>query len=151
MEKRGKGLTKVVGAALIFFTLISTAVVVVAKSCHEEQKPVVAAAAITHASHGDHAHTAPANSGKTSAPAQGVLNSGLISDICTGIFYLVLSDICTGIFYLVLFLGGRFFLKSRFNSFRDKVAVFKSSDVFNRPKVALNLTLSLPQLGICRI
>jgi hypothetical protein len=139
MEKRGKGLTKVVGAALIFFTLISTAVVVVAKSCHEEQKPVVAAAAITHASHGDHAHTAPANSGKTSAPAQGVLNSGLISDICTGIFY------------LVLFLGGRFFLKSRFNSFRDKVAVFKSSDVFNRPKVALNLTLSLPQLGICRI
>ncbi len=139
MEKRGKGLTKVVGAALIFFTLISTAVVVVAKSCHEEQKPVVAAAAITHASHGDHAHTAPANSGKTSAPAQGVLNSGLISDICTGIFY------------LVLFLGGRFFLRSRFNSFRDKVAVFKSSDVFNRPKVALNLTLSLPQLGICRI
>lgn len=139
MEKRGKGLTKVVGAALIFFTLISTAVVVVAKSCHEEQKPVVAAAAITHASHGDHAHTAPANSGKSSAPAQGVLNSGLISDICTGIFY------------LVLFLGGRFFLKSRFNSFRDKVAVFKSSDVFNRPKVALNLTLSLPQLGICRI
>ncbi len=139
MEKRGKGLTKVVGAALIFFTLISTAVVVVAKSCHEEQKPVVAAAAITHASHGEHAHTAPANSGKTSAPAQGVLNSGLISDICTGIFY------------LVLFLGGRFFLKSRFNSFRDKVAVFKSSDVFNRPKVALNLTLSLPQLGICRI
>jgi hypothetical protein len=139
MEKRGKGLTKVVGAALIFFTLISTAVVVVAKSCHEEQKPVVAAAAITHASHGDHAHTAPANSGKTSAPAQGILNSGLISDICTGIFY------------LVLFLGGRFFLRSRFNSFRDKVAVFKSSDVFNRPKVALNLTLSLPQLGICRI
>lgn len=138
MEKRGKGLTKVVGAALIFFTLISTAVVV-AKSCHEEQKLVVAAAAITHASHGDHAHTAPANSGKSSAPAQGVLNSGLISDICTGIFY------------LVLFLGGRFFLKSRFNSFRDKVAVFKSSDVFNRPKVALNLTLSLPQLGICRI
>ena len=139
MEKRGKGLTKVVGAALIFFTLISTAVVVVAKSCHEEQKPVVAAAAITHASHGDHAHTAPANSGKTSAPAQGILNSGLISDICTGIFY------------LVLFLGGRFFLRSRFNSFRDKVAGFKSSDVFNRPKVALNLTLSLPQLGICRI
>jgi hypothetical protein len=139
MEKRGKGLTKVVGAALIFFTLISTAVVVVAKSCHEEPKPVVAAAAITHASHGDHAHTAPANTGKSSAPAQGVLNSGLISDICTGIFY------------LVLFLGGRFFLKSRFNSFRDKVAVFKSSDVFNRPKVALNLTLSLPQLGICRI
>ena len=138
MEKRGKGLTKVVGAALIFFTLISTAVVV-AKSCHEEQKLVVAAAAITHTSHGDHAHTAPANSGKSSAPAQGVLNSGLISDICTGIFY------------LVLFLGGRFFLKSRFNSFRDKVAVFKSSGVFNRPKVALNLTLSLPQLGICRI
>ena len=139
MEKRGKGLTKVVGAALIFLTLISTAVVVVAKSCHEEQMPVAAAAIITHASHGDHIHTAPANSGKSSAPAQGVLNSGLISDICAGIFY------------LVLFLGGRFFLKSRFNSFRDKVAVFKSSGVFNRPKVALNLTLSLPQLGICRI
>ena len=139
MEKRGKGLTKVVGAALIFFTLISTAVVVVAKSCHEEQKPVVAAAAITHASHGDHAHTAPANSGKTSAPAQGVLNSGLISDICTGIFY------------LVLFLGGRFLLKNRFNSFRDKVAVFKSRHIFIRPKVVLNLTLSLPQLGISRI
>lgn len=138
MEKRGKGLTKVVGAALIFFTLISTAVVV-AKSCHEEQIPVAAAVVITHASHGDHVHTAPANPGKSSAPAQGVLNSGLISDICTGIFY------------LVLFLGGRFFLKSRFNSFRDKVAVFKSSHEFNRPKVVLNLTLSLPQLGICRI
>ena len=136
MENRGRALTRVVGAALIFLTLAST-VVVVAKSCHAEQNSV--AAATVHSSQGDHVHTPPANSGRAPLAAQGVLNSGLISDICTGIFY------------LVLFLGGRFLLKNRFNSFRDKVAIFKSSHIFIRPKVVLNLTLSLPQLGICRI
>ena len=137
MEKRGRALTRIVGAALIFLTLAST-VVVVAKSCHAEQNSVAAAATTVHFSHGDHVHTPPANLGAPLA-AQGVLNSGLISDICTGIFY------------LVLFLGGRFLLKNRFNSFRDKVAVFKSSHIFIRPKIVLNLTLSLPQLGISRI
>lgn len=138
MEKRGKALTRVVGAALIFLTLAST-VVVVAKSCHDEQKTVAAAVITAQASHGDHVHTPPANSGRAPIAAHGVLNSGLISDICTGIFY------------LVLLLGGRFLLKSRYNSFRGKFEVFKSSYVLNRPKVVLNLTLSLPQLGISRI
>jgi hypothetical protein len=137
MEKRGRALTRVVGAALIFLTLAST-VVVVAKSCHAEQNSVAAAATV-HSSQGDHVHTPPANSGIATLAAQGALNSWLISDICTGIFY------------LVLFLGGRFLLKNRFNSFRDKVAIFKSSHIFIRPKVVLNLTLSLPQLGISRI
>lgn len=139
MEKRSRGLTKVVGAALIFLTLVSTAVVV-AKSCHVEQKPIaIAAATIAHASHGDHAHTPPTNSGTAPVAKQGILNSGLISDICTGIFY------------LVLFLGGRFLLKSRINFIKDKIEGFKSSLALNKPKVVLNLTLSLPQLGICRI
>ena len=40
MEKRSRGLTKVVGAALIFLTLVSTAVVV-AKNCHVEQIPAL--------------------------------------------------------------------------------------------------------------
>lgn len=139
MEKRGKALTRVVGAALIFLTLVST-VVVVAKSCHAEQKSVATAApTIVHASHGDHVHTPPANTGHGAVTQQGVLNSGLISDICTGIFY------------LVLFLGGRLLFKSRSNFSKDKIEGFKSSIAFNKPKVVLNLTLSLPQLGICRI
>ena len=139
MEKRRSALTKAVGAALIFLTVISTAVVV-AKSCHDEPQPVaVAAATIVHASHGDHVHTTPAKTGNEPVTQQGVLNSGLISDICTGIFY------------LVLFLGGRFLLKSRINSFREQSAVFTSIQVFNRLKVVPNLTLSLPQLGISRI
>ena len=139
MEKRSRGLTKVVGAALIFLTLVST-VVVVAKSCHVEQGPVAGVVAtIAHVSHGDHVHTPPANTGKAPINSQGVLNSGLISDICTGIFY------------LVLFLGGRFLFKSRNNFIKDKIEGFKSSLAINKPKVVLNLTLSLPQLGICRI
>lgn len=138
MQKKSSALTKVVGAALIFLTLISTAVVV-AKSCHDEQKPVVAAATSTHASHGDHVHTPPANSGNAPISAQGVLNSGLISDICTGIFF------------LVLILGGRFLLKNHFNTLGSKVAALNSTTAAFRSKVALNLTLSLPQLGICRI
>lgn len=139
MEKRSRGLTKVVGAALIFLTLVSTAVVV-AKNCHVEQIPVAGAVGtVAHVSHGDHVHTPPANPGKVPINSQGVLNSGLISDICTGIFY------------LVLFLGGRLLFKSRSNFIKDKIEGFKSSLAINKPKVVLNLTLSLPQLGICRI
>jgi hypothetical protein len=138
MQKKRSMLTKLVGAALIFLTLVSTAVVV-AKSCHDEPISVAAATTVAHASHGDHVHTPPANSGKAPVAAQGVLNSGLISDICTGIFY------------LVLILGSRFLLKNRFTSFRDKVAALYSVVSIYRAKAVLNLTLSLPQLGISRI
>jgi hypothetical protein len=138
MQKKRSMLTKLVGAALIFLTLVSTAVVV-AKSCHDEPIPVAAATGIAHASHGDHVHTQPSNSGTASSVSQGVLNSGLISDICTGIFY------------LVLLLGSRFLLKSRFASFKVKVSALNSAAAIYRAKVEKNLTLSLPQLGISRI
>lgn len=131
-------MTRFVGAAVIFLTLISTAVVV-AQSCHDEPTSVVATTTVTHASHGDHIHSAVVSTGTFPDSAQGVLNGGL------------LSDICTGIFYLVLFFGGRFLLKSGFSSFKNQIVFFKTSYVFPRPNVALNLSLSLPQLGICRI
>lgn len=131
-------LTKLVGAALIFLTLVSTAVVI-AKSCHDEPIPVAVATAVAHASHGHHVHTPSANSGTTPIAAQGVLNSGLISDICTGIFY------------LVLILGSRFLLKNRFATLKVKVAALNSAVAIYRASVEKNLTLSLPQLGISRI
>ncbi len=138
MQKKRSILTRLVGAALIFLTLASTAVVV-AKSCHDEPIPVAAAATAAHASHGDHLHTPPTNSGIAPAAAQGVLTSGLISDICTGIFY------------LVLILGSRFLLKNRLITLRAKVAALYSALAVYRAKVEMNLTLSLPQLGISRI
>lgn len=131
-------LTKLVGAALIFLTLASTAVVV-AKSCHDEPIAVTAVTTVAHTSHGDHVHTPPANSVTNSTAAQGVLNSGLISDICTGIFY------------LVLILGTRFLLKNRFATFKINGAALNSVVAIYRSKVEKNLTLSLPQLGISRI
>ena len=131
-------LTKLVGAALIFLTLASTAVVV-AKSCHDEPIAVAAAITVSHTSHGDHVHTPPANSSTAPTASQGVLNSGLISDICTGIFY------------LVLILGSRFLLKNRFATFKVNVAALKSAVAIYRAKIEKNLTLSLPQLGVSRI
>lgn len=131
-------LTKLVGAALIFLTLASTAVVV-AKSCHDEPIAVAAATTVAHTSHGDHVHTPPAISSTAPTTSQGVLNSGLISDICTGIFY------------LVLILGSRFLLKNRFATFKVNVAALKSVVAIYRAKIEKNLTLSLPQLGISRI
>jgi hypothetical protein len=138
MQKKRSMLTKLVGAALIFLTLASTAVVV-AKSCHDEPIAVAAVTTVAHTSHGDHVHTPPANSATNSTAAQGVLNSGLISDICTGIFY------------LVLILGSRFLLKNRFATFKVNVAALNSVVAIYRSKVEKNLTLSLPQLGISRI
>ena len=143
MQKKRSMPTKLVVAALIFMTLVSTAVVV-AKSCHNEQVPVVAAATVVHASHGDHVHTPPVNSGyapfaANGVSAQGVLNSGLIPGICTGIFF------------LVLILGSRFLAKNLSNTFRNKINVLNSVVTFKRPKFLPNLTLSLPQLGLYRI
>jgi hypothetical protein len=138
MRKKGSAFTKLIGAALIFFTFASTAVVV-AQSCHNEEIPTVAAVAIVHTSHGDHVHAPISNPSQTINSAQGALKSGL------------LSDICTGIFYLVLFLGGRFLLKRQVETFSKRNTVFNTSYVFISPKVRVNLTLSLPQLGISRI
>jgi hypothetical protein len=138
MQKKRSMPTKLVGAALIFLTLASTAVVV-AKSCHDEPIAVAAATTVAHASHGDHVHTQSANSATNSTAAQGVLNSGLISDICTGIFY------------LVLILGTRFLLKNHFATFKVNVAALNSVVAIYRAKIEKNLTLSLPQLGVSRI
>jgi hypothetical protein len=138
MQKKRSMLTKLVGAALIFLSLVSTAVVV-EKSCHDEPIAVAPVTVVAHTSHGDHVHTPPANSAFNSTAAQGVLNSGLISDICAGIFY------------LVLILGTRFLLKYRFAAFKVNVAALNSVVAIYRSKVEKNLTLSLPQLGISRI
>jgi len=121
---------KFVGAAIIFLTLAST-VVVVAQSCHQSQSSAVAAVDTTHADNGGHYHSPPSTEGLTS--------SGL------------LTDICTGIFYLVLIIGGRFLLRNSQNRFREKILVFNSHIYAFRQRVKFNLTLSLPQLGICRI
>lgn len=124
-------LTKVVGAALIFLTLVST-VVVVAKACHDQpaaEVPVVASA--VHASHGDHHHAPPAT--------QGMASSSL------------LTEICVGIFYLVLLLGGKFLLKITHRSYKEKVSSVKVGLIAFHRKHSFNLTLSLPQLGIYRI
>lgn len=124
-------LTKVVGAALIFLTLVST-VVVVAKACHDQpaaEVPVVASA--VHASHGDHHHAPPAT--------QGMASSSL------------LTEICVGIFYLVLLLGGKFLLKITHRSHKEKVSSLKVGLIAFHRKHSFNLTLSLPQLGIYRI
>lgn len=131
-------LTKLVGAALIFLTLASTAVVV-AKSCHDEANVVAAISTVANTSHGDHIHTPPATSGISPKAALGVLHSGLISDICAGIFY------------LVLILGSKFLLRNRFKTLRVKVAALNSVVAVYRAKVSMNLTMSLPQLGINRI
>ena len=131
MVKNRSVLTKVVGAALIFFTLVST-VVVVAKACHDQPAadiPVVATA--VHASHGDHHHAPPAT--------HGIASSSL------------LTEICVGIFYLVLLLGGKFLLKITHRSFRETVSSLKVGFTAFHRKHSFNLTLSLPQLGIYRI
>jgi predicted cobalt transporter CbtA len=131
MVKNRGLLTKVVGAALIFLTLVST-VVVVAKACHSQpvaEIPVVATA--VHASHGDHHHAPPAT--------QGLANSSL------------LTEICVGIFYLVLLLGGKFLLKISQDTIKEKVFSLRVGLIAFHRKHSFNLTLSLPQLGIYRI
>jgi hypothetical protein len=128
MVKNWSLLKKVVGAALIFLTLASTVVVVV-QSCHGQVSAPVAAA--TDASHTDHLHPAP--------PVQSTSHSGL------------LSEICAGIFYLVLLLGGKFLLRISSKSYKNKVRHLTTTLIAYRRRVSFNLTLSLPQLGICRI
>ncbi len=131
MVKNRGLLTKVVGAALIFLTLVST-VVVVAKACHNQpaaEIPVVATA--VHASHGDHYHAPPAT--------HGIASSSL------------LTEICVGIFYLVLLLGGKFLLKITDRSYKESVSSLKVGLIAFHRKHSFNLTLSLPQLGIYRI
>ncbi len=132
VEKKRKRVIKFVGAAIIFLTLAST-VVVVAQSCHESKNTGVVAAVTTHAGHATHNHS-PLPS------ATGGLTSGGL-----------LTEICTGIFYLVLIIGGRFLLRIFQNRFREKILVFYSHVYAFRQRIKFNLTLSLPQLGICRI
>jgi hypothetical protein len=132
MEKKSRKLMKLVGAALVFLTLTSTAVLVV-QSCHVKQEPVVAVAVATHASHGDHNHQhAP-------TPVEGLSSAAW------------LTKICGGIFFLVLILGSKFLLKPSYNSYREKVLAFRANLFPNISSKNFNLTLSLPQLGICRI
>jgi len=121
---------KFVGAAIIFLTLAST-VVVVAQSCHQSESTEVAAINTTHAVNGGHSHS-PSST----------------DDLASGG---LLTEICTGIFYLVLIIGGRFLLRILQNRLREKILVFNSHVYAYRQRIKFNLTLSLPQLGICRI
>jgi hypothetical protein len=132
MVKNRNPLTKVIGAALIFMTLGSTLVVV--QSCHaDESAPAVVATTTTvHASHTDHHHPAP-------PPIQSSSHSEL------------LAQICAGIFYLVLFLGGKFLLRIFRKSYKNQIRGLTAPLIAFNQRVSRNLTLSLPQLGICRI
>lgn len=130
MVKNRNPLTKVIGAALILLTLASTVVVVV-ESCHAESAPAVVAAT-THASHTDHYHPAP-------MPLQSTNHSEL------------LTQICAGVFYLVLLLGGKFLLRIFRKSYKNQIQRLTAPLIAFNQRVSNNLTLSLPQLGICRI
>jgi hypothetical protein len=129
--KNRRVLTKVVGAALIFLTLVST-VVVVAKACHNQPAAEIqVVATAVHASHDDHQHAPPAT--------QGIASSSL------------LTELCVGIFYLVLLLGGKFLLKITQHRYKEKVSSLKVGLIAFHRKHSFNLTLLLPQLGIYRI
>lgn len=128
MVENRNPLTKVVGAALIFLTLASTLVVL--GSCHDKSKAAVVATT-THASHIDHHHPA--------TPIQSSSHSGLMTEICAGVFY------------LVLLFGSKFLLRIFRKSYKSKVQSLTLSLTAYRRRVSLNLTLSLPQLGICRV
>ena len=119
------------GVALIFLTLITTAVVV-AQSCHDDSAVAApVASASVHSPHGDHHHPP--------APTQGLASAAF------------LPEVCAGIFFLVLILGSKFILRIFNPSYTEKKLAFKSGLIAYRRRVAFNLTLSLPELGICRI
>lgn len=129
MLKNSTFLAKAVGTALIFLTLLSTAAVV-ARGCHVEQAAATPIALESHHSHGDH-HLPPVT--------EGFANSSSFEKICAGIFF------------LVLIFGGKFLFRVFFQRYRDRIRNFRVSLVSYKPIVSFNLTLSLPQLGICRI
>jgi len=129
--KNSKVMTRVVGVALIFLTLATTAVVV-AQSCHDDSAVIApVASAVVHGSHGDHHHPP--------APTQGL-------DSAT-----FLPEVCAGIFFLVLILGSKFILRIFNRAYTEKKHALKAGLSAYRRRAAFNLTLSLPQLGICRI
>ena len=129
--KNSKVITKVVGVALIFLTLTTTAVVV-AQSCHDDSAAIVpVASASVHGSHGDHHHPP--------APTQGLASAAF------------LPEVCAGIFFLVLILGSKFVLRIFNRTYTEKKHAFISGLIAYCRRAAFNLTLSLPQLGICRI
>jgi hypothetical protein len=129
--KNSKVMTRVVGVALIFLSLITTAVVV-AQSCHVDPAPVTSVISTeVHGSHGDH-HHAP-------APTQGFTSASF------------LPEVCAGIFFLVLILGSKFISRIFNHAYTEKKHALKAELVAYRRRASFNLTLSLPQLGICRI
>lgn len=131
MLKNSKVMTRVVGIALIFLTLATTAVVV-AQSCHDDAAAVApVASAAAHASHNDHQH-AP-------TPTQGLASASF------------LPEVCAGIFFLALILGSKFILRILKVAYTAKKQLLEAGLIAYRRKAAFNLTLSLPQLGICRI
>lgn len=119
MVKSEATLTKVVGSVLVFLSLLCTAVVV-AHSCHSEQAVTTSINAATPASQDLTSHS-------------------------------LITDICAGIFYLVLILGGKFLLRPLANRYRDRARQLKIGLLTYKSRVRNNLTLSLPELGICRI
>jgi len=129
--KNSKVMTRVVGVALIFLTLATTAVVV-AQSCHDDSAVIApVASAVVHGSHGDHHHPP--------APTQGLARATF------------LPEVCAGIFFLVLILGSKFILRIFNRAYTEKKHALKAGLSAYRRRAAFNLTLSLPQLGICRI
>ena len=129
--KNSKVMTRVVGVALIFLTLATTAVVV-AQSCHDDSAVIApVASAVVHGSHGDHHHPP--------APTQGLASATF------------LPEVCAGIFFLVLILGSKFILRIFNRAYTEKKHALKAGLIAYRRRAAFNLTLSLPQLGICRI
>lgn len=124
-------MTRVVGVALIVLTLTTTAVVV-AQSCHDDSAPVsTVVSAAVHGSHGDHHHEP--------APTQGIASATF------------LPEVCAGIFFLVLILGSKFILRIFNRAYTEKKHALIAVLIASRRRATFNLTLSLPQLGICRI
>lgn len=122
-------MTKVVGAALIFLALFSTAAVV-AHGCHVAQASAAPIAVESHHGHGDH-HLPPVTEGLASTSP--------------------FMKICTGIFFLVLIFGGKFLFRIFVQRYRSRFSNFRQGLISSKPIISFNLTLSLPQLGICRI
>jgi len=123
-------LSKAAGGLAIVFALFST-VFVIAHNCHSNQSP---AAVATHTTTG-HVHS--------SHGSENAVGGSLESSL--------LKEISTGVFFLVLILGGKFLLKVFSVRYR-----IKSSSFWSTPKLLLyerflSFGLTQPQLGIFRI
>jgi hypothetical protein len=123
-------LSKAAGGLAIVFALFST-VFVIAHSCHSNQSSEVVA---SHSTTGHGSESAFVDS-----PLGGSINSSL------------LKEISTGVFFLVLLLGGKFLLRVFSVRYRIKYATFWSDAKLLLYERYLSFGLTLPQLGTLRI